>query len=115
MHEVLLSEELAELYDVLLAEEKAGRKTNEKEFKLLKKGMSQLSLNYEQGVKMPRRLPIFKYYSEKYGIDNLWKLDVGQKWRLMYTLTTEGIKLITLILDLVDHKTYDERGGYHTS
>lgn len=115
MHEVILSEDLAKVWDRLEAEIKSGRKTNEPEFKALKKGIDQLTENYERGIHIPRKYPIFKYYSEKYGVDNLWKLDTSARWRLIYTLTKENIKIIAFVLDMLDHKTYDKLGGYHTT
>jgi len=111
---VILSDKLACQYDELKEELAKGNRANEREYKLIKKGIDLLSVNPWHGIVVPRCLPIFEYYTKKYGVKNLRKLDVSKSWRLMYTVAKEEVQIIAFVLDLVDHKTYERIGGYNS-
>jgi len=51
-------------------------------------------------------------YARKYGIDNLWKYDLPNGWRLLYSLGKAEIEIIAIILEWLDHKDYERRFGY---
>ena len=71
----------------------------------------ELMRNRELGVKIPRRLwP--KTYVRQHGLRNLYKCDLGAKWRVLYTLIFEGAGISVVILDILTHKQYDNRFGY---
>ena len=53
-----------------------------------------------------------KEYRDKYGIDNLWKYDLPNGWRLLYSLGRDEIEIIAIILEWLDHKIYERRFGY---
>ena len=54
-----------------------------------------------------------KEYIRKYGkLDNLWKYDLPGGWRLMYTIKTEEVVILTIILEWLDHKDYERRFKY---
>src|SRR3990167_7842774 len=58
------------------------------------------------GIQIPKKL-IPKEYIKKYGINNLWKYDLPDGWRLLYTITSENeVELISAILEWFDHKGY---------
>lgn len=59
---------------------------------------------------MPKKL-IPKDY-KKYGIDNLWKYDLPNGWRLMYSVANDEVKIISIVLEWLDHKNYEKRFGY---
>jgi len=113
-YEVRLTKRLAKTYEQLNLEIKAGNRANEREYKLIKKAVEQLSYNYQTGLKLGRSLPIFKYCVEKYKVNNVWKLNISKSWRILYTLVDDEIEIFSVILDLVDHKTYERIGGYNT-
>lgn len=115
MYEVRLSKDLAKIYEQLEQEIKNGNRANEREYKLIKKAIEQLNYNYQTGIKLGRSLPVFKYCVDKYGVNNVWKLDVSKSWRILYTLVDDEIKIFSVILELVDHKSYDRIGGYQTT
>lgn len=112
MVKVILSEDLAKRYAELEKEVTSGNCSNEKELKLIRKGIELLSISPTHGLKIPHSLPIFTYYAKKFEVDNLWKLDVSQEWRLIYTLGNDEIEIIAFVLELLDHKDYDKIGGY---
>lgn len=52
------------------------------------------------------------YYIEKYGITNLWRIELSNYWRLIYTIQSDEIEIIDFILDIINHKEYDKKFGY---
>jgi len=74
------------------------------------KGLQQ---NAYAGIQISKKL-IPKVYLKNYGINNLWKYDLSNEWRLIYTLTSENeIELISAILEWFDsHKNYEKRFSY---
>ncbi|QQG39081.1 MAG: hypothetical protein HYS32_01320 [Candidatus Woesearchaeota archaeon] len=64
------------------------------------------------GIQIPKRL-FPKEYIQKYGINNLWKYDLPNGWRLLYTITPENeVELISAILEWFNHKEYAKRMRY---
>ncbi|MEF8848671.1 MAG: hypothetical protein V5A68_06000 [Candidatus Thermoplasmatota archaeon] len=63
------------------------------------------------GIKIPRKL-CPKGYIKKYEINNLWKYDLPNAWRLIYTIVGNEVKIIALILEWMSHKDYERRFGY---
>ncbi len=52
------------------------------------------------------------YYLKKYGITNLWRIDLSDYWRLVYTIQSNEVEIIDFVLNIVDHKKYDKIFGY---
>ena len=55
-----------------------------------------------------------KEYKEKYGITNLFRVELPNYWRMLYT-TNAGIsqiEIIAFVLDIIDHKVYDKKFKY---
>ncbi|MAE49708.1 hypothetical protein CMI48_02655 [Candidatus Pacearchaeota archaeon] len=64
------------------------------------------------GIQIPKKL-IPKEYVKKYEVTNLWKYDLPDGWRLIYSVTTPNkVEIITLILEWFDHTNYNRRFGY---
>jgi len=63
-------------------------------------------------VKAPKLIP--QEYFVKYGITNLFRVELPNYWRMLYTLSNgeSEIEIIAFVLDLVDHKVYDKKFGY---
>jgi len=51
-------------------------------------------------------------YVEKYGIRNLFLMDLGRRFRLTHNIIAEGPKKIVCIIEVMDHRTYERRFGY---
>ena len=63
------------------------------------------------GIQVQKRL-IPKEYIRKYGIDNLWKYNLPNSWRLLYSVGTDGVVVLSIIIEWVDHKEYEKRFHY---
>ncbi|MFH1721289.1 MAG: hypothetical protein ABH950_01650 [Candidatus Altiarchaeota archaeon] len=82
--------------------------------KIVDKGIAKLAQDPRAGKKIQKRIwP--KEYVREYGIDNLWKLNLDSFWRMTYTVTGQKTEIISLFLEVLDHKKYDRRFGYKTS
>ncbi len=53
-----------------------------------------------------------KKYIKEYDIENLWRAELANRWRLVYTITGNQIEIITFILEIFNHKDYDDVFGY---
>lgn len=63
------------------------------------------------GIKIASRLwP--KEYVQKYGITNLWKYDLPNAWRLVYTIQTNEVMILNVILEWFNHKDYERKFKY---
>ncbi|PIN85952.1 hypothetical protein COV19_07080 [Candidatus Woesearchaeota archaeon CG10_big_fil_rev_8_21_14_0_10_44_13] len=53
-------------------------------------------------------------YKLNYNINNLFRIELPDFWRMLYTLTSgkDENELIVFILDIIDHKTYDKKFSY---
>ena len=53
-------------------------------------------------------------YKQKYGIVNLFRVELPGAWRMLYTLTDgeSEIEIIAFVLDMINHKQYDKKFGY---
>jgi hypothetical protein len=58
------------------------------------------------GMAIHKKL-IPREYIRKYNINNLYKYDLPNAWRLLYSLGKEGIEIIAIILDWCSHKEYE--------
>ena len=80
-------------------------------YKWIKRAIEDLSANAFCGIQIPKTL-IPKEYTKKFGIDNLWKYDFPQGWRLLYSVGKEQVEIISIILEWLDHKEYERRFRY---
>src|SRR3989344_2874805 len=62
------------------------------------------------GIQIPKRL-IPKYYS-KFNVKNLWKYNLPDGWRLIYSITGSDVVVLSTVIEWLSHKEYDRRFGY---
>lgn len=80
-------------------------------FRFLKRATDDLKKDPLCGIKIPKNLwP--KEYVRKYAIDNLWKYDLPDGWRLIYTVRADQVTILTVVLEWFDHKRYERRFRY---
>lgn len=77
----------------------------------IKKGIVRAIIDLKEnafvGIQIPKRL-FPKQYVREYNINNLWKYDLPNGWRLLYTIAPENkVELISAILEWFDHKEYE--------
>lgn len=80
-------------------------------YKATKEAIDVLRENMLAGKKVEKRKwP--QVYAERYGIRNLFPMDLGRRFRLTYNIIAEGPKKIVCVIEVMDHRTYERRFGY---
>ena len=79
--------------------------------KFINQALDNIEENAFCGIQIPKKL-IPKKYLSNYNIKNLWKYDLPKGWRLMYSIESEEIVVVALILEWSDHKEYERRFKY---
>ena len=63
------------------------------------------------GIQVPKKL-IPKEYVKKYNVRNLWKYNLPDAWRLIYSIEGKNLMVFSIILEWMNHKEYERRFGY---
>ena len=88
-----------------------GRFEDQQLYKFINRALDDLKLNPTCGVKIPKKLwP--KEYVKKYSVTNLWKYDLPSAWRLIYTIESDEVTIVSIILEWFDHREYEKRFNY---
>src|SRR3989339_336640 len=108
------SKELFELKIKIEKELSIGNKTNENLYQLINKSIYFLKQK-RVGVPISKKLPIYKYFEKKYGITNLFLIDISQEARAIYTNTSNNeFQILQIVLEVYEsHKKYEKIGGYN--
>ena len=54
-------------------------------------------------------------YIKNYDVNNLWKLNLCGAGRMIYTIRGSEVDIISLILDIMNHKDYEKKFKYKKS
>jgi hypothetical protein len=101
-------------FDIKIEEElRKGNKTNEQLYNLIIKAVEFLRSN-RTGAPVSKKLPIYKYFLGKFGINNLFILDIGKGARAFYTsVSQDEFSILQIILEVHEtHKEYERKGNY---
>ena len=109
---IIFSQEAEEAYKYLNTEAQKS-KVERSILNSINKKKELVKANPHYGSPVPKdRIP--KEYVLKYGITNLFHVELSNFWRMLYTLTNDEteIEIIAFVLDIIDHKKYDKKFGY---
>jgi hypothetical protein len=111
---VKLSRDLFQAKIEIEKELSEGNKSNEKLYSLIQKAIEFLKMN-RQGEPVSKKLPIYIYFKEKYGITNLFMIKLTKEARAFYTNTSQDeFAILQIILEVHEtHKEYEKKGGYN--
>ena len=84
---------------------------DEKLLRHLKNAINNIKEDPGCGIKISQKL-IPKEWIKKYSIDNLYKYNLPDAWRLLYSLSGERIEVIAIILGVMNHKNYERKFKY---
>lgn len=70
-----------------------------------------LEKNAFSGVRILKKL-IPEIYIKKYGVTNLWKYNLPRGWRLIYSVASWEITVLSIILEWFNHKDYERKFKY---
>ena len=63
------------------------------------------------GARIPKTLwPI--EYVKRYRINNLWKYNLPNAWRLVYTVKGSEVEILAVFIEWMSHTEYERRFGY---
>lgn len=80
----------------------------------IKQKIEILKANPEYGTHVQKdRIP--KEYVRDYDVNNLWKVDLSGAWRMIYTIRGSEVEVISLILDIMNHRDYEKKFRYKKS
>ena len=80
--------------------------------KYLERAIEQIKLNAYCGTQFKKRLIPLEYI-RKYGVNNLWKYDLPDGWRLIYALFPQNkVEILSVVLEWFNHKDYERRFNY---
>ena len=99
-----VNEKINESFDKL-------EKEDNKLYKFILRAFKDIEENVFCGIQIPKRL-IPKEYIQKYGIKNVWKYNLPDAWRLIYSIDGKNLLVISIVLEWLNHKEYERRFKY---
>lgn len=107
---IVLSPEAREVYQYLNAN--INSKTEASILRAVHQKAELIKVNPHYGNPIAKNL-IPVEYLKKYGITNLFRVELPNFWRMLYALTNnEQIEIVAFVLDIIDHKKYNKKFGY---
>jgi hypothetical protein len=110
--EIKFSDEAGEVFD-FLSEKSLSSKKERMLYESVRNKIEIIKSNHKYGDAIPKKfIPL--YYKEKYGVNNLFRIELPLFWRMLYTFREEDNKIfvIAFIIEIIDHKKYNKRFGY---
>ncbi|VVC02371.1 Uncharacterised protein [uncultured archaeon] len=80
-------------------------------FQQIEQALDDLKKNPFCGIEIPKKL-IPAEYVRRFGVNNLWKIDLRNGWRIIYTNVSDEVKILSVVLEWFDHSDYEKRFGY---
>lgn len=87
------------------------KKQDRKMYNFIERAFKDIEENVFCGVQIPKRL-IPNEYLKKHNIKNLWKYNLPGAWRLIYSIEGKNLLIFSIVLEWMDHKTYEKRFKY---
>jgi Txe/YoeB family toxin of Txe-Axe toxin-antitoxin module len=85
---------------------KEGKFEEKQLYDFISRAIDDLKSNPFCGIKIQTKLIPEKYIKE-YEVENLWKYNLPNAWRLLYTIAGNQIKIVSVILNWMNHKDYE--------
>ncbi|GBE19941.1 MAG TPA: hypothetical protein ENG87_04315 [Candidatus Pacearchaeota archaeon] len=106
---IKLSEEANDVYEELnklVGEEKRKEINSSFHQTLLRsiKRVKELLKNNPFAGDQVQRRQLPKKYLKEYDADNVWRIELANRWRLIYTITGNKVEIITFVMDIFNHK-----------
>jgi len=80
--------------------------------RFIKRAIKDIQDNAFCGIQIPKRLIPLEYI-RKYSVQNLWKYDLPDGWRLLYSIAPENkVEILSVIIEWMNHKDYERRFHY---
>lgn len=103
-------EQLKQLRQIIIEKD---TKFEKQLLKAIQREIENLRINPHRGIHIEKK-KIPKKYIEKYDVPNLWKINLPNYWRMLYSILGNEIEIISVILEFMDHKQYNKIFRYKT-
>ncbi len=109
---VVLSPQAEQVYRYL-NEQAACSKIEHSILNAVNKKVELIKINPHYGEPVAKSL-IPLEYKTTFGATNLFRVELPNFWRMLYTLTgnESQVEIIAFVLDITDHAHYDKKFGY---
>ncbi|MEA3413948.1 MAG: hypothetical protein U9Q99_00265 [Nanoarchaeota archaeon] len=84
---------------------------NLKMYEIILRAFKDIEENVFCGIQVPKKL-IPKEYFKKFNIKNVWKYNLPDAWRLIYSVEGKNLLILSIVLEWMDNKTYERRFKY---
>ncbi len=90
------------------------KKRDDKEAQILLRSIHRIIEILKQNPQFgdPIRKQLIPYKFIDMGIQNLYRAELSNYWRMLYTIEGSQVEIFCFILSIVDHKEYDKLFGY---
>ncbi|MFH0714723.1 MAG: hypothetical protein V1847_03040 [Candidatus Diapherotrites archaeon] len=109
---IIFSPEAEEVYKDL-NEKAPSSKTERSILNALNKKLELVKQNIHYGSPIGKdKIP--ETFKQKYGINNLFRVELPNFWRMLYSLTNNEteVEIIAFVLDISSHPEYDRKMNY---
>jgi hypothetical protein len=109
---VVLSEDAEQVYQYL-KDHQDDPKKNGSILRSVQMKADHIKRNPHFGNPISKKIMPSKYQN-KYGLKNLFRIELSGHWRMLYTLTNgeTSHEIVVFILDIMDHEDYNKLFGY---
>jgi mRNA-degrading endonuclease RelE of RelBE toxin-antitoxin system len=88
-----------------------GDNLNKKLYKWISRAVDDLKKDAFSGILISEK-QVPKSYKKIFKDKRMWKYNLPNAYRLIYTIETDRIEIFSIILEWFDHKDYDKRFKY---
>jgi len=108
----VFSDNAAEVYEYLKVKA-PNSKIERSILKAIDRKIKLIKANPRHGRDVPKYL-IPREYRTALGVKKLFRVELPNYWRMLYTLLDDNDRLmiIAFVLDILDHKQYNKKFGY---
>jgi len=104
---VLLKNQAKEVYEKL---EKDNTKDAKTLLNSINRAIAILKSDPQYGLPIAKQLIPIEYKKE--GVQNLYRIELSNFWRMLYTIEGNKVEIFLFILSINDHKGYNKLFGY---
>jgi len=77
----------------------------------IEREVDNLFQNPQRGIQIEKK-KIPQSYVQEYGASNLWKINLPDYWRMLYTIVGSEVEIVSVLLEFMDHKQCNKLLGY---
>ncbi len=110
---VVLSLDAKDVYKKLNVEAELNKQSR-MILKAINNKIELIKLNTHYGNPIAKNL-IPEEYKQKYSTRNLFRVELPLFWRMIYTLKGDKVEIIAFVLDIINHKTYNQKHDAHST